>query len=182
MTTSHLFSGTLHLSPHQAGNLEGDECKRTVQKPYTSSEVPAKKEGSTSGRQWRGWPTGQLREVGWRVREVKGKVRDSSPSEHFMQQRVSPGDSNRSPKPLLSRDPRCPQGPLWHRRLGQNRNCKPDKDSECAPFLQRPLPQLLGKGKMGSRERKVGKCSLHPKLVVFGNKMKQEEARLSPWV
>ena len=40
--------GTLHLSLHHAGNLEGDEHKEAVQKPSLSSEVPAK-EGFTRG-------------------------------------------------------------------------------------------------------------------------------------
>lgn len=35
--------GTLHLSLHHAGNLEGDEHKEAVQKPSMSSEVPAKR-------------------------------------------------------------------------------------------------------------------------------------------
>ena len=70
--------GTLHLSLHHAGNLEGDEHKEAVQKPSLNSKVPAK-EGFTRGWQWGAWPTAGLRGVlsvslRWEGRSRAGNV------------------------------------------------------------------------------------------------------------
>lgn len=156
MTTSHLFSGTLHLSPHQAGNLEGDECKGTVQKPYTCSEVPAKKRDLPrvgSGE------AGQLRSSGkWGGGSVRSKGRSGTPApvntscnEASAQETATVLQS-----PLLSQDPRCPQGPLWHRRLGQNRNCKPDKDSRVCTIPAEAPASTPGERKDGQQGKEGG--------------------------
>lgn len=69
MTASHLFSGTLHLSLRQAGNLEGDKCKGAVQKLHVSSEVPAKRDPLWIGS----GQAGQLQSSGKQGRSLGGK-------------------------------------------------------------------------------------------------------------